>query len=98
MIPIDPLFVPEINIIQGSNSPVNIKLNFKNANFIGFSTLDVTRVMYVRLTFNITKSLFVEMSFIFTVALRGILKNQILKSTAKFQHYQLLGTIKSLEK
>lgn len=47
LIPTDPLFVPEINIIQGSESPVNIKLNFRNANFIGFSTVDVTRVMYV---------------------------------------------------
>lgn len=44
LIPIDPLFVPEINIIQGSESPVNIKLNFRNTNFIGFSTVDVTRV------------------------------------------------------
>ncbi|XP_037028821.1 protein takeout-like [Bradysia coprophila] len=45
LIPTDPLFIPEINIIQGSESPVNIKLNFKNANFIGFSTVDVTRVI-----------------------------------------------------
>lgn len=44
LIPTDPLFVPEINIIQGSDSPVNIKLNLKNANFIGFSAVDVTRV------------------------------------------------------
>lgn len=44
LIPTDPLFVPEINIIQGSESPVNIKLNFRNASFIGFSTVNVTRV------------------------------------------------------
>ncbi|KAJ6635879.1 Protein takeout [Pseudolycoriella hygida] len=44
LIPTDPLFVPEINIIQGGESPVNIKLNLRDANFIGFSTIDVTRV------------------------------------------------------
>lgn len=45
MAPIDPLYVPETNIIQGSGSPVNIKLNIKNANFIGFRNVVVTNVV-----------------------------------------------------
>lgn len=43
--PIDPLFVPELNIVQGSG-PVNIKMNLKNINFIGFSTAQVGKVVY----------------------------------------------------
>lgn len=42
--PIDPLYVPELNIVQGSG-PVNIKMYLKNINFIGFSTAQVSRVV-----------------------------------------------------
>ncbi|KAJ6637425.1 Protein takeout [Pseudolycoriella hygida] len=42
--PVDPLFVPELNIVQG-NGPVNIQMYFKNVNFHGFSTSQVTRVV-----------------------------------------------------
>ncbi|KAG4079172.1 hypothetical protein HA402_001143 [Bradysia odoriphaga] len=42
--PIDPLFVPELNIVQGSG-PVNIKMHLKNLNFHGFSTAQVSRVV-----------------------------------------------------
>lgn len=42
--PIDPLFVPEIDIYQGDESPVSIALKFRNASFRGLSTFNVTRV------------------------------------------------------
>lgn len=45
MVPIDPLHVDEVDIIQGSNSPVNINLNFKNVSFYGLSSLTVHKVM-----------------------------------------------------
>lgn len=42
---IDPLFVKEVDIIQGNDSPVNINLNFKNVNLTGLSNLRATKVM-----------------------------------------------------
>lgn len=83
MIPIDPLFVPEINIIQGSESPVNIRLNFKNANFIGFSTVDVTRVMY---GFKYIKKSYTIYIITFLVASIRILKDQNTKLTVEFHN------------
>lgn len=44
MVPTDPLFVPELNLVQGTG-PVNIKLNLKSLVFTGFSTTQVTRVV-----------------------------------------------------
>lgn len=43
--PIDPLYVPELNIVQG-NGPVNIKMHLKNIKFFGFSTAQVSKVVY----------------------------------------------------
>lgn len=45
LIPIDPLFVPEINIIQGNDSPVNIQLVLQNSTFYGLSNLVINRVV-----------------------------------------------------
>lgn len=43
--PIDPLYVSELNVVQGSG-PVNIKMLLKNIHFHGFSTAQVSRVVY----------------------------------------------------
>lgn len=45
MVSIDPLRVDEVDIIQGSDSPVNVNLNFKDVLFYGLSTLDVKKVV-----------------------------------------------------
>lgn len=45
MVGIDPLHVDEVDIIQGSNSPVNINLNFKDVSFYGLSNLNVHKVV-----------------------------------------------------
>lgn len=45
MVSIDPLHVDEVDIIQGSNSPVNVNLNFKDVNFYGLSNLNVKKVV-----------------------------------------------------
>lgn len=45
IVPLDPLYVNEVNIIQGTTSPVNIQLNFKNASFHGLKSAYVTKVM-----------------------------------------------------
>lgn len=47
MVSIDPLRVDEVDIIQGSDSPVNVNLNFKDVLFYGLSTLDVKKVVWV---------------------------------------------------
>lgn len=41
----DPLFVPTINIIQSTSSPVNIKLNCKNVNILGYSHLQFSKIV-----------------------------------------------------
>lgn len=43
MLPLDPLEVNSISIIQGSESPVNIKLNFKNIQITSVSKSTVTK-------------------------------------------------------
>lgn len=45
IVSIDPLFLNEVSIIQGNDSPVNIQLNFKNASFYGLSNLRTTKVV-----------------------------------------------------
>lgn len=45
MLSIDPLQVNEIDISQGSDSAVNIHLNFKDVRFYGFSNIHVYRVV-----------------------------------------------------
>lgn len=45
MVSIDPLYVNEVDIIQGSNSPVNVNLNFKDVIFYGLSNLNVKKVV-----------------------------------------------------
>lgn len=37
LIPMDPLKIDKMDIVQGGQSPVNIVLNFKNINLLGFS-------------------------------------------------------------
>lgn len=41
IVPIDPLFVSSVDIIQSESSPVSIKLYTKNVDFIGFSKLHI---------------------------------------------------------
>lgn len=45
MVSIDPLHVNEVDIIQGSDSPVNVNLNFKDVLFYGLSNLNVKKVV-----------------------------------------------------
>ena len=45
MVPLDPLHVDEVDIIQSSKSPVNINLNFKDVSFFGLSNLNVKKVV-----------------------------------------------------
>lgn len=45
LVGIDPLHVDEVDIIQGSNSPVNINLNFKDVSFYGLSNMKVHNVV-----------------------------------------------------
>lgn len=45
IVPLDPLHVDEVDIIQGNSSPVNINLNFKDVQFYGLSNLNVKKVM-----------------------------------------------------
>lgn len=45
MVSIDPLHVNEVDIIQGSDSPVSVNLNFKDVLFYGLSDLDVKKVV-----------------------------------------------------
>lgn len=45
MVSIDPLFVNEVDIIQGSDSPVNVNLNFKDVKFYGLSNLKTKKVV-----------------------------------------------------
>lgn len=43
--PLDPLHVEEVDIIQGSESPVNVNLNFKECRFYGLSNLNIKKVV-----------------------------------------------------
>lgn len=43
--PLEPLRINSIDIIQGSESPINIDLHFKNLDLNGISKAVVTRVM-----------------------------------------------------
>lgn len=45
LIPIEPLKVPGIDIIQGSNSPIAITLNFRNISIFGITGVVVTKVV-----------------------------------------------------
>lgn len=45
LIPFEPLKIPGIDIVQGSNSPIAITLNFRNMSIIGISKLVVTKVV-----------------------------------------------------
>ncbi|CAO1407089.1 unnamed protein product [Diamesa serratosioi] len=45
LIPVEPLIVPGIDIIQGSNSPIAITLNFRNVSIYGITALTVTKVV-----------------------------------------------------
>lgn len=45
LVELDPLHVDEIDIIQGSDSPVNVNLNFKNVSMFGLSKLKVHNVV-----------------------------------------------------
>lgn len=45
MVSLDPLHVDEVDIIQGSDSPVNVNLNFKDVLFYGLSELNVKKVV-----------------------------------------------------
>lgn len=45
MVSLDPLHVTEIDIIQSSESPVNVNLNFKDVLFYGLGNLNVKKVV-----------------------------------------------------
>lgn len=45
LVQLDPLHVNEVDIIQGSDSPVNINLNFKDVDFYGLSEVMVKKVV-----------------------------------------------------
>lgn len=45
LVPIDPLHVDEVNIDQGTNSPVNINLKFRNLKCYGLSQATVKRIV-----------------------------------------------------
>lgn len=47
LIPIDPLILDKLSIIQSADSPVNIKLNFRNLSLTGIKDVVVTKVVYV---------------------------------------------------
>lgn len=44
LVPIDPLQVDEVSIDQGTNSPVNVNIKFKNLKCFGLSTAKVLSV------------------------------------------------------
>lgn len=41
----EPLNIPGIDIVQGSNSPIAITLNFRNMSIFGISGVTVTKVV-----------------------------------------------------
>ncbi|CAO1387006.1 unnamed protein product [Diamesa hyperborea] len=45
LLPFEPLYVPGIDIVQGSNSPIAITLNFRNVSIFGLSGVTVNRVV-----------------------------------------------------
>lgn len=45
LVSLDPLFIDKVDIIQGSESPVNVALNFKNVTMTGLSSLKVYNVV-----------------------------------------------------
>lgn len=45
LVPIDPMQIDEVNIVQGERSPVNINLNFRKLKGYGLSTANVTKVV-----------------------------------------------------
>lgn len=45
LVPLDPLHVDEVGIIQNKDSPVSINLNFKDVLFYGLSNLNITKVV-----------------------------------------------------
>lgn len=45
IVPIDPLFVNKVEIIQSEDSPVSIKLFTRNVDLVGFSKLRITEAM-----------------------------------------------------
>lgn len=44
LIPLDPLKIDKMDIVQGGNSPVNIVLNFRDVDFLGLSRAKVKSV------------------------------------------------------
>lgn len=45
LVPLDPLQVDEVNIVQGSSSPVNVNLKFRNLKGYGLSKVQIKNVM-----------------------------------------------------
>lgn len=45
LLPFEPLHIPGIDIIQGSNSPIAITLNFRNVSIYGISGVVVNKVV-----------------------------------------------------
>lgn len=43
--PTDPLHIPQVNIIQGQESTIAIKLNFKDCDFYGISNTIINKTM-----------------------------------------------------
>lgn len=49
LVSLDPLRVNEVDIIQSSDSPVTVNLNFKDVEFYGLSDINVKKVVWVLL-------------------------------------------------
>lgn len=45
LVSLDPLFIEKVDIIQGSDSPVNVNLNFKNVSMFGLSHMNIYKVV-----------------------------------------------------
>lgn len=47
LIPVDPLHIPNIEIKQGAESPVNIELKFTDVDLVGLSNCRFTKIGFV---------------------------------------------------
>lgn len=45
IVPLDPLHVDQVDIIQGNDSPVSVNINFKDVLLSGLSDMNVTKVV-----------------------------------------------------
>lgn len=45
IVPLDPLFIKELHIVQGSESPVNLNLRLRDINLHGLSNTRVKKVV-----------------------------------------------------